>query len=323
MKKVGLLGLGKMGRNHLRILNLLGDVEIAFIYDIDTANAKKVSEDYNLNYLQELDFNIISEVDAVIVATPTSTHFDYLSKLIGKVKNIFIEKPITSSFAEALSLKEILMTQKSTYIQVGFIERYNPSVKVVKDIVKNSEVFGMDFSRTNKLSSRITDVDVISDLMIHDIDLAIYLNGSVKDISAKGFVNNNLIDYAVVTLEHSSGVISRLEASRITERKKRSIQVTAKDLYIDCDLLQKEVVLNRQTVTYQYDDQPYKIISTQENIEVLPGESLLAELQDFVSNISSPNDKRDISPTFTDGFESTRICDLIREKIYKDSGVTR
>jgi predicted dehydrogenase len=321
MKKIGLIGLGNMGKNHLRVLSILNNVEISFIYDFDSNKSNKYAKEFSTISLDKFDLDIISKVDAVILATPTSTHFEYLKLLIGVVANIFVEKPVTNTFEEAYEISKLLKLNK-TFIQVGFIERFNPAVTIIKGIINEERVFCIDFFRTNKLSSRITDVDVISDLMIHDIDLAMFLNGEIIEISAYGFVNSNLIDYATVLFKHKNGAISRLEASRITECKKRAIYITTEDMFINCDLLRKEVQVSKQSITKQYIDKPYKIISSEEKIEVLPQESLLLEIQDFIKNITNSDLVSAISPVFKDGYNATEICDKIKLLINDSKSAT-
>ena len=177
--KIGLFGVGNMGQNHLRNLTMLKQVEIAYIYDFDKDVCEKMSELYNVPILQNFDEDL-KKIDGAIIVTPTSTHMDYIKKISKYVKNIFVEKPLSDTLE---SSEEIVKLAKklNLNIQVGFIERYNPAVIALEKVIKNSShIINIDFSRTNKVSSRITDVDVVIDLMIHDIDLALNINGKPK-----------------------------------------------------------------------------------------------------------------------------------------------
>jgi len=311
--KVGLIGLGRMGQNHLRILSLLKNVEIVFVFDINIQMAKGIGASYDVYVTDDLT-EVLPKVDAVIIASPTFTHANYVRQVAKYVKNVFVEKPIADTLHEAKSLWNLSQENKLN-IQVGFIERYNPAIQQLKKVLNQSrKVVSIDFSRTNKISSRITDVDVITDLMIHDIDLALYLNSSIHSVSAHGFIEDKMIDYASVLLTHTNGNFSRIQASRITEKKARSIQATCVDMYVDCDLLRKEIIINRQTESFQKSDGPYVISSFEETVEIQPQEALLTELQAFIlSCLGEDIDK----PNALDGLEAMRVCDEIQRKIMK------
>lgn len=276
--KIGLLGIGVMGQNHLRNLSMLKQVEIAFIYDLDKQACDKISKIYNVPVSDNLERDL-KGLDGVIIVTPTFTHFDYI-KLVSKyVKNIFVEKPLTSALETS---KEVVKLAKelNLKIQVGFIERYNPAVVALQNVISNSKnTIAIDFSRTNKVSSRITDVDVIMDLMIHDIDLALKFNGEVDKIYAHGYIKNQMIEYARAIITHKNGSFSNILASRITEKRTRNICVTCDDKYIDCNLLSKEIFVNKQTIEQYIDN--VSISSKIEIVDVRPQEALLLELIDF------------------------------------------
>jgi len=161
-------------------------------------------------------------------------------------------------------------------------------------VIKNSNhIINIDFSRTNKVSSRITDVDVVIDLMIHDIDLALHINGKPIKIEAHGYIKDDLTEYARAIITHENGAFSNIVASRITEKRIRHISATCDDMYIDCNLLSKEVFVNKQTIEQYLEN--VSISSKEETIDVRPQEGLLLELMDFVklcqgANVSVPDE---------------------------------
>ena len=169
--------------------------------------------------------------DGVIIVTPTFTHFDYIQKVSDHIKNIFVEKPLT----DTLDTTQIIVDaarNKNLCIQVGFIERYNPAIAALRELLKNSpRIFSVDFVRTNKMSNRITDVDVVMDLMIHDIDLSLLFNGEAREVQAHGVVINGMIEYARAIITHKNGAFSTITASRITEKRIRQITATCEDMY--------------------------------------------------------------------------------------------
>lgn len=309
--KVGLVGIGKMGQNHLRVLSMLKSVELVFLYDLDTSAAERLANAYGVQTHVDLE-QLLPQVDAVVICTPTVTHGDYIRKAARHASKIFVEKPMADSLEEAQALSAFAV-EKHLQIQVGFIERFNPAVQQLKSVLdKSVQVISIDFTRTNKLSSRITDVDVVTDLMIHDIDLALYLNGPVSSVSAHGVAQGHMIDFASALLTHQNGRFSRIQASRITEKKIRTIQATCIDMYVDCELVRKELLINRQSEIQQQDGGPYTISAIEQTIEVRQQEALLTELQSFVAFC---RDQDVVVPTATDGLRAADICDQIQKAV--------
>ncbi len=312
--RVSIFGLGKMGRNHLRVLSMLKNIEIAYIFDLDELALKKLSEQYQVPYTTNAK-EAIANVDAVVVVTPTSTHFKYFKLCAGKVKNVFIEKPLAESLSQAIEMKE-LAYKHDMFVQCGFIERFNPVVAELKQVLENEVVINADFTRTNRLSSRITDVDVVLDLMIHDIDLALYLNGAIKSVVAYGKHEHGLVAFASAILYHENGALSRVLASRITEKKIRSIQVTTGNAYIDAELVRKELLVHKQSTITQEDGKPYIVSSLEQQVEVKPQEALLVELQAFIAACYGKVGSN--LPSIESSVESLRISELILEQIEND-----
>jgi predicted dehydrogenase len=279
--RIGIIGLGRMGQNHLRVLSLLSGADLRFVFDTDGERARQVAGDAGIAAADDLDA-ALQEVEAVVIASPTTTHEAYIRSVCGHVPNIFVEKPLTSDLDSSLAMRD-LAAERGLNIQVGFIERFNPAVDQMKQLLDRSEhVVSVDFTRTNKISARITDVDVVTDLMIHDIDLALYLNGPVTAVSAHGVAEGAMVDYAAALLTHANGRFSRIQASRITDKKMRSIQATCKDMFIDCELMRKEITLSRQSEVEQRPGEPYRISAIEEKIEVRPLEALVMEMQAFL-----------------------------------------
>jgi predicted dehydrogenase len=312
MKKIALLGLGKMGQNHLRILSMLKDVELVGLYDTHLELLSKHCQALGITVPSTVE-DAVKDAEAVVICSPTFTHADFIFKVAAVgIKHIFVEKPMADTLESSIKVHDLAKTQ-GLNIQVGFIERFNPAIAEVKKILNKSEqVISVDFARTNKLSARITDVDVVTDLMIHDIDLALYLNGPANQVEAKGVVKNDMIEFAIATLQHTNGRFSRIQASRITEKRIRSVQATCTDMYVDCNLLRKEIIIHRDSQTKQVDGEAYKISSQEESVEVRPQEALLTELQAFVQSIS---DLATVKPNEDAGLAAMEICDRIRKRV--------
>lgn len=308
--KVGLIGLGNMGQNHLRVLSMLKSVELEFIFDYDKEVMKKFSKQYDVKMSEDIELDL-PNVDAVVIVTPTFTHYEYIKNVSKYVKNIFVEKPLTDTLESTNEIVE-LAKNENLNIQVGFIERFNPAIVELKKVLDHSDgVINIDFERTNKVSSRITDVDVITDLMIHDIDLALFLNGEYETIQSYGVIENNMIAFARATIKHKNGVYSNITASRITEKRIRQVSATCDDMYVDCNLLRKEILVNKQTVKQNYEN--VSLMSIEESINVRPQEALLSEHIAFVDYCL--NDDNHV-PQVNDAALSMQVASIIQEQIW-------
>lgn len=313
--RIGLLGLGQMGRNHLRVLSMMRGVEIAFVHDRAADHARQVAGQYGVPVADEVE-SALGGVDALIVCTPTSTHAEHVERFAPKVRALFVEKPLAHSLEAARRIEQAVR-DSGTLIQVGFIERFNPAVIALRQVLEDAQrVISVDFTRTNRLSARITDVDVIMDLMIHDIDLALSLNGPVAAVSAQGAEREGLIEFASAQLTHENGRFSRLQASRITEKKIRLVQATCEDRFVDCDLLRKEIVIHRQSITQQEGMGLYSISSQQQAVSVGLQEALLTELQAFVA--LARGEAPAAIPDFEQGVASLAVAEAISAQILKD-----
>lgn len=309
--RIGLIGLGYMGRNHLRVLSLLKNVKIGFIHDTNQPRAAELATEFGVTATNQFEREL-DTVDALVIATPTSTHAEYIRMAAGHLKHIFVEKPLTDSLDTSEEVCR-LAEENGIGIQVGFIERFNPALTALKDLLTSQRIVNVDFTRTNKISSRITDVDVISDLMIHDIDLACYLNGPVDDVTAYGKAESGQIAFGRATLHHANGTFSNLTASRITEKRIRQIVATCEDSFVDCNLLRKEIVVSRQSADSSKVGP--SITATEETIEVQPQEALLNEHLQFKKFCLG----EDVDvPVASDGVAATRIADQIRQAIEKN-----
>ena len=306
--RIGVIGLGKMGKNHLQILSLLNSVEVKFVSDLDN------KKNNNRKFLfTKNPFSLLKEVDAVIIATPTSTHFDIIKKIGKKVKNIFVEKPLAQNFSVAKKIINLVKKNKIN-LRVGFIERFNPAVEsLLKIIKKNQKIISFDFTRANPLSSRIKDVDVVIDLMVHDLDLAILFNGNVKFVKSYGYKKFGKIFYVTAILQHENGVLSRILTSGITQKKIRLINVVIKNKYIECDLLRKEIYISKNTKVKDYSKKNFIYKNLGEVIETSPQEALLSEVQAFIYSCRGLNNK--YLANHLQSYEVMRVCEKIQKEI--------
>ena len=239
MLKVGVLGAGHLGKIHLRLLNESEKYELIGFYDPDEINAKKVAQEFGYTYFENMN-TLMDSVDVVDIVTPTLSHFDCAKKAIEKGKHIFIEKPITNTLEEAETLLQ-LVTEHKVKGQVGHVERFNPAFIAVKEKVENPMF--IETHRLAEFNPRGTDVPVVLDLMIHDIDVILsVVNSPVKQINASGVsVISNSPDIANARIEFENGCVANLTSSRISLKNMRKSRFFQKDAYISVDFLEKKV----------------------------------------------------------------------------------
>jgi predicted dehydrogenase len=239
MLKVGVLGAGHLGKIHLRLLNESKKYELIGFYDADPSNGKKVSADFGYTYFKNLD-DLIDAVDVIDIVTPTLSHYECAKKSIEKGKHIFIEKPITHTLEEANTLLA-LEAKHGVKGQVGHVERFNPAFTAVKNAIK--QPMFIESHRLAEFNPRGTDVPVVLDLMIHDIDAILsVVNSEVKQINASGVsVISQSPDIANARLEFENGCVANLTASRISLKNMRKSRFFQKDAYISVDFLEKKV----------------------------------------------------------------------------------
>lgn len=239
MLKVGVLGAGHLGKIHLRLLNQSKKYELIGFYDPDEINGKKVSDEFGYSYFENIN-QLIDNVDVIDIVTPTLSHYECAKKAIEKGKHIFIEKPITNTLEEAESLLD-LAEEFNIKGQVGHVERFNPAFIAVKDKIENPMF--IETHRLAEFNPRGTDVPVVLDLMIHDIDAILsVVNSEVKRINASGVsVISNSPDIANARIEFENGCVANLTASRISLKNMRKSRFFQKDAYISVDFLEKKV----------------------------------------------------------------------------------
>ncbi|RNC89861.1 MAG: gfo/Idh/MocA family oxidoreductase [Allomuricauda sp.] len=239
MLNVGVLGAGHLGKIHLRLLNESTKYNLIGFHDPDEINAKRVADEFGYTYFENIN-SLIEAVDVVDIVTPTLSHFDCAKKAMEKGRHVFIEKPITNTIEEAEQLQE-LERKHGVKGQVGHVERFNPAFLAVKDNI-NDPMF-IETHRLAEFNPRGTDVPVVLDLMIHDIDAILsVVNSSVKKINASGVsVISNSPDIANARIEFENGCVANLTASRISLKNMRKSRFFQRDAYISVDFLEKKV----------------------------------------------------------------------------------
>ena len=238
MLKAGVLGAGHLGKIHLRLLKQSEKFELVGFYDADQENGKKVEAEFGYKYFETIE-QLIDAVDVVDIVTPTLSHFDCARQAIKKGKHIFIEKPITNTVQEAEAIRT-LVAEHGVKGQVGHVERFNPAFTAVKDQL-DSPMF-IEAHRLAEFNPRGTDVPVVLDLMIHDIDVILsVVKSKVKNVSASGVsVISDTPDIANARIEFVNGCVANITASRISLKNMRKTRFFQRDAYISVDFLEKK-----------------------------------------------------------------------------------
>jgi predicted dehydrogenase len=238
MLKIGVYGVGHLGKFHLNNWKEIPDVEIVGFYDPNDDIAKEVSEKYQIVRFLDPDA-LMDACDAIDVVTPTNYHFLWCEKAIKKGKHVFVEKPLANTMEEARQLVA-LAKESGSKVQVGHVERFNPAFLALKDAALNPMF--IEVHRLAQFNPRGTEVSVILDLMIHDIDIVLSIvKSDVKSISASGVgVLTETPDIANVRIEFHNGCVANLTSSRISMKKMRKMRLFQKDAYIGIDFLNKK-----------------------------------------------------------------------------------
>ncbi len=236
--KVALIGLGHLGKIHLKCMKESELIDLVGVWDIDKELQQKISDDEKIEYFSKVD-HLLEQVHAVIIVSPTSTHAAWAQKCLEFNRHFFVEKPVTATVEEANLLYHQALN-RNLKIQVGHVERFNPAYTVVKDHI--GEPMFIEGHRLAEFKPRGTDVSVVMDLMIHDIDLVLNMvKHPIKEIRASGVaIMSPTPDICNARLEFENGATANLTASRISMKQMRKLRVFQSGQYISMDLLKKE-----------------------------------------------------------------------------------
>lgn len=324
MIKIGVLGAGHLGKIHIRLLKEIGKYELVGFFDPDTENATAVAKEFSVKHFDNLD-ELLSLVDAVDIVTPTITHYDCASKAIKKSKHVFIEKPVTNTIEEAKSLIG-LSKEANVKVQVGHVERFNPAFIAGKEYCSNPMF--IETHRLAQFNPRGTDVSVVLDLMIHDIDIILsVVKSNIKRISASGVaVVSESPDICNARMEFDNGCVANLTASRISMKNMRKSRFFQKDAYISVDFLDKKVdVIRLKNIVGEADPLAVTIDlgskgSKQiyfENPGISPTNAIKMELETFADSIIS-NSTPLVS--IDDGYKALDVAYKIIDKMKVTAG---
>jgi len=320
MIKIGVIGVGHLGKVHVKLLKEIPEFELVGFYDHDELNSSVVVNDYGVKRYPSFE-ELVNDVDAIDIVTPASSHYEYASKSIRKSKHVFIEKPISLSSEDAKKLVS-LSNEANIKGQVGQVERFNPAFIAAKPFIKHP--LFIECQRLAQFNTRGMDVSVVLDVMIHDIDLVLSLiNSPVKRIHANGMaVIDKVSDVANARIEFDNGSVANITASRIAMNNKREMQIFQTDSYVNIDFLNRktEVIsllnhhkpINGSEYNTELMSKTGKNILKFESPMILETNALKTELELFadaiINNGSTP-------VTIEDGHYALNIANKINDKI--------
>jgi predicted dehydrogenase len=321
MLRVGVIGVGHLGKIHVRILKELNThFDLVGIYDSNEQTARQVSQEFGLKYF-ESPKDLMNSVDCVDVVTPTISHYEYVSEAIKMRKHVFVEKPLAETMDEAKSLVALCL-EADVKVQVGHVERFNPAFQAAIPYF-NSPMF-IETHRLAQFNPRGTDVPVVLDLMIHDLDVILsVVKSRVKKISASGVaVVSDSHDMTNARLEFENGCVANLTASRISLKNMRKSRFFQKDAYISVDFLSKELeVVRMQDLEGEADQFDIVLEIGKENVKkkILIDKPELQEVNAIKEELSSFYDsvKNNYIPkvSIENGFEAMEVAHEILKKL--------
>lgn len=325
MLKIGVIGAGHLGKIHLKCIKEIMEYQLVGFYDTDKKNAQSIVNEFNIRNFNSIDA-LIDEVDVVDIVTPTNAHFESAARSLGKFRHVFIEKPIVSTPGEALKLMEIA-EETGVKVQVGHVERFNPALLAAMPFIHNP--LFIEINRLAEFKHRGSDVPVILDLMIHDIDIVLHLvKANLRKISANGIrLMSSSMDFANARLEFDNGCVANLTASRISASPIRKAKFFHHDRYVSVDFLNKKTeVFKAKGATIAGANlllpnfEPKTGVESQqllrEEPEIKPTNAIQAELASFAISIL-----QNTAPAVTilDGYEALKVAHLILEKAENQS----
>lgn len=281
--RVAVIGGGKMGCNHLRVYGAIKGVELVGVLDPDEKAAQAAAQRFGCQAFTNPE-QLVGLVDAVTIAVPSSLHAQVGEFFLSNGIHCLMEKPLAMTRADCQRLIDVAK-QKQLILMVGHVERFNPAVKQLAAILKDCKtIHAIDARRMSYSSARITDVDVVADLMVHDLDIVAYLAGfsPVKSVHAHGAKADGGPghDHVCATLQFENGTIANVTGSRVTQSRVRQLQVTTDIGFLTMDFIGQEIYIYRQPAGLSSDS--YTPDFQIEKVRVMTGESLVQEVTHFV-----------------------------------------
>ncbi len=332
--KIAVIGVGHLGKEHARIYSDMPDVSLAGIVDISKKKGEEVAQRYNTKYYSSYK-EILDKVNAASVAVPTKSHYEITKELLKNGIPVLVEKPMTGTLSEA---EELIRLSKSnnTVLQPGYVERFNPAIQAIQKL--NVSLKFIECHRLSPFTFRSADIGVVLDLMIHDIDIILYLSKSkVKKRDAVGVnVISNKEDIANARIQFENGCVANITASRVSFEPMRKIRLFSEDSYISLDYQKQEAMIYKKSPkltlkSINVEDRDVSTIKDLksfvfgellkiERIKMDNQEPLKKEIESFVNCIKNG---RNPVVSGEEGVEAIKTANIIKDEIKKNLELAR
>ncbi|WP_255171651.1 Gfo/Idh/MocA family protein [Natrononativus amylolyticus] len=312
--RAGVIGTGSMGQNHVRVYRELSDVELVGIHDVDEERAREVARERETAALSKAE--LLEAADVVSIAVPTQFHYETARECLEAGVHVLVEKPFVEDPEQGQKLID-LARLKGVQIQVGHVERYNPAVQTVAEFVDDLDVIAIEAERLGPPPGRHIDDSAVMDLMIHDLDVVSGLIDShVTELQGTATDDGC---YANATLRFDDGTVGRLTASRVTQRKVRTLSINARECRVEIDYIDQSVEVHRHSMPEFIEENGnvrYRHENLVERLTVQNSEPLREEIADFVEAIREDRPPR---VTGEDGLRALRLAQAIEVTMTGDS----
>ena len=304
--RAGVVGVGSMGQNHARVYAELPGVELVGVADVDAERASEVAASHDTAALAKEE--LLDRAEAVSIAVPTAHHASLARECIEAGVDVLVEKPFVSEPSEGRAL-EALADEQGVIVQVGHVERFNPAVQAVSEILSDQEILAVDAQRLGSPRERTIADNAVMDLMIHDIDVLLSLiDEDVTTVNALGAEENRYID---AQLRFESGIVASLTASRVTQKKIRQLSITTRECWIAVDYIDRSVAIHRHSLPEYVERKSgmhYRHEGVVEQPMVDSGEPLKEELASFVDCV---RERKTPLVTAADGLRALSVAHKI------------
>jgi virulence factor len=317
--RIGVIGVGNMGQNHVRVLSSMKDVELVGVADINVERGLETASKFKVRFFEDY-CDLLPLVDAVCIAVPTRLHYAVGMNCLLAGIHVLIEKPIAASISEAESLVNAA-AESQCILQVGHIERFNPAFQELSKVLQTEELLALEAHRMSPYSGRANDVSVVLDLMIHDIDLILELAAApVVKLTASGTrtPDSGYLDYVTATLGFANGIVATLTASKVTHRKIRRIVAHCKNSFTEADVLKNEILIHRHTPANSLTEDKqlaYRQDGVIEKVYTSNIDALRAELDHFINCVRGGNRP---SVGGEQALKALRLASLIEQMALED-----
>lgn len=326
---IGVIGVGHLGKLHSKMFKEISNSDFVGVFDTNSEQAKLVADEFGVKSFNSID-DLLSNVTAVSIAATTTAHYEIAKKCFEKNIHVFVEKPITASIEEGEELVK-LAKEKKLKFQVGHIERFNPGLLSLESFISDPMFIQSD--RLAQFNPRGTDVAVVLDLMIHDIDIILsFIKSDVKQVDASGVaVVSDHIDIANARIQFENGAVANVTASRISQKKMRKMRIFQKDHYISLDFITGVSEVYRiqpveepalpNSISFGeigVGDKKKRLIYEQPESKSI--NALNYELQLFVDSVLKDNK---IIVSGEDGLRALKVAEIIIQKIEQSKGVIK